>query len=188
MAKIVLPLRGGPPPEPPYGGLGEEGWARGLTFYDFVNRAAENRAELESAYRDCPVSTTLGPALASYPRAVRVLALLDDGDWRSRQLVARAERLFTLSTRIWMRIFDARSCADLVARYAPGGKRLPVLVFFGEDQQEFARHHLTEAGTASEPGLSSSAPDGTRSAEADDALQTVDALQRLLAKYATAAS
>ena len=184
MAKIVLPLRGGPPPEPPFGGLGEAGWVRGFTFYDFVQRAEQHRAELESAFRECPLPAAVVASLASFPRQVRVLALLDAGDPASCRFIARAERVFTHSARIWMRVFDAPACADLVARYAPQGKDLPVLVFFGEDQQEFARHRLSDivpAATDIEPG----SPEGAAKAEA---LALVHALHLSLATYAASAS
>ena len=139
MAKIVLPLRSEPPSEPPYGGLGEEGWARGVTFYEFVERAGEHRQRLESAFRSCSVPLDIAEAFTAYRRQVRVLALANAEDLPSCAIVGCAERLFTLSSSIWMRVFDPDSCADLMQRYAPDQQPVPIFVFFGEDQREFAR-------------------------------------------------
>jgi hypothetical protein len=139
VAKIVLPLRGGEPPEPPYGGLGEAGWARGVTFYELVERAGEHGAALEAAFWDCRVPAELAGSLGRYAKPVRVLALAGVADLASRLVVARAERLFTLSSHIWMRVFDPAGSPDLVVRYAPRRQGLPVLAFFGANHKEFAR-------------------------------------------------
>ena len=149
----VSPPGAAPPPEPPYGGLGEDGWLRGITFYDFVDRAGEARAAIETAFRDCRVPGEMAVALASYTRHVRVLALVDFHDPASGCVVAQAERFFTHSTRVWMRMFDTDANADLVARYAPEGEGLPVLVFFGEDRREFARWARAGDGTTLLPSL-----------------------------------
>jgi hypothetical protein len=160
VAKIVLPLRGEEPPGPPYGGLGEEGWARGVTFYELVERAGEHRAGLEAAFRDCRVPPELAASVGRYPKRVRVLALAGVADRVSRLVVARAERLFTLSSHIWMRVFDPATCGDLVERYAPRGQDLPVLAFFGENQKEFARWSQTAGAPAPSdaPGMDDPAP------------------------------
>jgi Thioredoxin len=139
VAKIVLPLRGGPPPEPPYGGLGEEGWARGVTFYELVERTEDRRPTLESAFASCVIPAAMTASITDHRFRVRVLGLADADDSSSCAVIACAEHLFTLSPRIWMRVFDPASCSDLMHRYAPEQQSIPVFVFFGEDQREFAR-------------------------------------------------
>lgn len=136
--KSILPILGPSAPEPPpYGGLGLEGWSRGLTFLDFVESAGEHRAEIESAFAGMQISPDAADFFATYPRRVRVLALGSVDDSVARIYLAQAERLFTLGKSIWMRIFAPETCPDLVQRYGPTAH--PILVFFGDDRREFAR-------------------------------------------------
>jgi len=154
VAKIVLPLRGGPPPEPPYGGLGEDGWARGVTFYELVEQADERRSTLETAFDGFTVPPAIADRLADdHRQRARVLLLADGHDGMTCSLIASAERLFTHSSRIWMRIFDPSNCTDLMHRYAPVGQSIPIFVFFGEDQREFARWRPLAAPPDGAPDL-----------------------------------
>lgn len=137
--RLVLPIHAGPPPEPPYGGLGEAGWSRGVTFFEFATQAAASGEALEAAFRDLTIGPALAAFLAGYPRRVRILALADVTQPTSRTLVAQAERCCTASPNLWMRIFAPGACPDLVQRYAPAGEPLPRFVCFGTDQREFAR-------------------------------------------------
>ena len=134
---LRLPVRGGGPPAapPPYGGLGQDGWARGHTFLELVETAGTARHDLEAAFAATTVDATLQMFFATYPRRVRVLALCDLDTVDTRVNVAQAERLFTCGRTLWLRAFDA--AADLRQLFA--SDELPLLVFFGEDQREFAR-------------------------------------------------
>lgn len=139
MAKIVLPILGGKPAdEPDWGGLGDAGWARGLTFLEYTAQSAL-RERLESAFRDLVVTPQISAFLAAGPARVRILAL-DELVTRPAALpIAWAERLCTASPQLWMRIFAAEASADLVQRYRPQSTQLPCFVFFGADRREFAR-------------------------------------------------
>lgn len=136
-----IPVSGAGPPEPPaYGGLGLDGWARGVTFLDFVEAAAAHRPLLDAAFRDTGLDAESAQVLERLQRSVRILALATADQVDSLYAVAHAEHACTQSPHLWMRIFDPAACPDLVQRYdvaARGGP--PLLVFFGDDRREFAR-------------------------------------------------
>jgi len=136
---LRIPIAGGRSPEPPpYGGLGENGWARGQTFLEVVEAAGDARGAWESAFTAGTIAAGGRDFFAAFPRRVRVLALGDPARADTRVNVAQAERLFTLGKNIWMRVFAAPESPDLVRLFAAGSE-LPVLVFFGDDRREFAR-------------------------------------------------
>ena len=136
---LRIPIAGGRPPEPPpYGGLGEDGWARGRTFLEVLEAAGDARDAWEAAFAAVDIAPDAGDFFASFPRRVRVLALGDPARTDTRLNVAQAERLFTLGQRIWMRFFAAPENPDLVRLFAASAE-LPLLVFFADDRREFAR-------------------------------------------------
>jgi hypothetical protein len=137
MPKRILPIVSGAGAPEPGGGAGQEDWARGATFLEFVEAAGEHRAEIEAAFRDADVPPEVVEFFASYPRQVRVAALAEATLLDARYNVAQAERLFTCGGRIWMRIFAPERHADLVQRWAPQAE-LPQLVFLAQDMRAFA--------------------------------------------------
>jgi hypothetical protein len=136
-----IPVSGaGPTPEPPpYGGLGEAGWARGKTFLELVEDDKEARAELEAAYAALDVDEDTRTFFTRYPRRVRVLVLGDLAHVDTRVNVAQAERLFALGDSIWMRVFAAAENLDLVRIFVGAQYEMPLFVLFGDERREFAR-------------------------------------------------
>jgi hypothetical protein len=119
--------------------LGENGWARGRTFLEWIDAAAQLRGEIESAFEAVEVEDSMHRFFTHYPRRVRVAVFAERNEIDSRIAVAQAERLFSLGQRIWMRIFTADECADLLRFFAGAGASLPLFIFFSDDRREFAR-------------------------------------------------
>ncbi|UCE03219.1 MAG: thioredoxin family protein [Candidatus Latescibacterota bacterium] len=138
---VRIPIAGGgSAPEPPaYGGLGENGWARGRTFLEWIDAAAQVRGEIESAFDAVEIEDAMRRFFTHYPRKVRVAVFAECQEIDSRIAVAQAEHLFSLGQRIWMRIFNADECADLLRFFAGAGAPLPLFIFFSDDRREFAR-------------------------------------------------
>lgn len=163
---VRLPITGGgaPPEPPPYGGLGQDGWLRGRTFLELVAAAGAARDEIEAAFTATAVDAATQAFFATYPRRVRVLALVDLGHVDSRVNVAQAERLFTCGPSLWLRTFVAAEHPDVRRLFA--SDELPLLVLFGDDQREFARwgprpQSLRDAETAG-PDLDAAAREAAR--------------------------
>ncbi len=138
---VHIPISGrSPEPEPPpYGGLGEAGWARGKTFLELVEEDAERGAALERAYRALDVGADIAAFFASDSRRARVLVLGDLDAVDTRFNVAHAERLFAFGSSIWMRVFSASDNLDLVRLFVGTRHDMPLFVCFGDDRREFAR-------------------------------------------------
>ena len=186
--RLPVASGGATPEPPPYGGLGVEGWARGLTFLELVAAAGPARAEIEAAFAQVHVDASIHAFFAAYPRRVRVLVLggLDAIDLRVN--VAQAERLFTFGTNLWLRVFLVPQHADLRRLFT--SEELPLFVFFGDDRREFARwgprpQALRDAEAAA-PGLDAAQQEASRRAfyaHSRSAALAGD-LQRLLAAHA----
>ena len=158
MPRPILPIRAGDrPPEPPaFGGLGPEGWSRGATFLEFVEGAGEHRAEIEAAFRGVDPPAAVAEFFAGYPRRVRVLALADVHSLDARVNVAQAERLFSLGSKLWMRIFAPERHSEVVQRLSPAGVESLLFVFFGDGPQPLGRwgprpRRLQELGAGRAP-------------------------------------
>jgi hypothetical protein len=172
-----LPIAGAQPrTQAPNGALGEAIWPQGLTFLELVDEAGAARVAMDAAFDAVHLPPALQNFFTTFPRRARILALADLEEEESRLLLARVERLCSLGKQLWMRTFPVAKHPDLVRRFASPQRLL--LVFFGDDRQEFARWQapLAEASHAGE-GRS------TRS-RSDPGLRLARELAGILAPYA----
>jgi hypothetical protein len=127
----LIPIRTGSGPDRRR--LSAEDWARGRTFLEFVEAAGDRRARLEAAFRRAAPSAAHGAIVAASPR-LRIAAFAGDRDAAIN--AAHGERLAAAGERMWLRVFDPHTCADLMQRFELDGA---TVAFFVEDGRRCAR-------------------------------------------------
>lgn len=131
MSGPLIPIRAGSGPDRRR--LGAEDWARGRTFLEFVEAAGDRRPRLEAAFRRAAPSAVHAALVAASPR-LRIAAFA--GDLDAAINASHGERLAAAGERMWLRVFDPHTCADLVQRFELDGA---TFAFFVEDGRRCAR-------------------------------------------------